>query len=145
MNQVLFVCSGNYYRSRFAEHLFNKLAERTELRWRADSRGLRVGLTDNIGSISRHAVERLRILGISINGNCRSPKQLSEADLARADLVIAMKEAEHRQLLADQFSAWAKQVEYWHVDDLDCAEPEEALSLLENGVRALVARLADEG
>jgi hypothetical protein len=56
-----------------------------------------------------------------------------------------MKEAEHRQLLADQFSECAQQVEYWHIDDLDCAEPEEALPLLENGVRALVKRLADEG
>jgi protein-tyrosine phosphatase len=29
MKQVLFLCSANYYRSRFAEHLFNWLAERS--------------------------------------------------------------------------------------------------------------------
>ena len=43
MNTVLFLCSGNYYRSRFAEHQFNAIADRDQLPWRADSRGLVVG------------------------------------------------------------------------------------------------------
>jgi hypothetical protein len=34
MKQVLFLCSGNYYRSRFAEHLFNWLAPKASLPWR---------------------------------------------------------------------------------------------------------------
>jgi hypothetical protein len=34
-------------------------------------------------------------------------------------------------------------VEYWHIDDLDCAEPEEALPLLETQVRRLVDRLGN--
>ena len=37
---VLFLCTGNYYRSRFAEILFNHLAGQSKLAWRADSRGL---------------------------------------------------------------------------------------------------------
>ena len=142
MNHVLFLCSGNYYRSRFAEHLFNWLAERYGLHWRADSRGLAVGRAGNIGPISRHAVERLHALNIPINGDSRFSKQLSEADLAKSDLIVGLKEAEHRQLLFDLFPPWAERVEYWHVDDLDCAKPEEGLANLENQVRALVARLA---
>ena len=87
INQVLFLCSGNYYRSRFAENLFNWLAESNGLHWRADSRGLAVGRSGgNIGPISRHAVERLHALNIPINGDSRSPKQLSEVDLAKSDL-----------------------------------------------------------
>jgi protein-tyrosine phosphatase len=144
MNHVLFLCSGNYYRSRFTEHLFNWLAECSGLPWRADSRGLAVGRHGNIGPVSRYTVERLHALGIPINGDSRSPLQLSEADLVASDLVIAMKEAEHRPLLADLFPSWEEQVEYWHIDDLDCAEPEEALAVLENEVRALVEQL-DEG
>ena len=37
---VLFLCTGNYYRSRFAEAVFNSVAARMGLSWRASSRGL---------------------------------------------------------------------------------------------------------
>lgn len=144
MKKILFLCSGNYYRSRFAEQLFNWLAECTGLPWRADSRGLAVGFADNIGPISRYTVERLRALRIPTDGVLRSPRQLAEADLLQSDLIVAVKEAEHRRLLQNLFPFWADRVEYWHVDDLDCAEPEEALTALEDRVRALVGRL-DEG
>ena len=36
INRVLFLCTGIYYRSRFAEHFFNWLAETDGLPWRAD-------------------------------------------------------------------------------------------------------------
>ena len=36
---VLFLCTGNYYRSRFAESLFNSVAGKMGLPWRASSRG----------------------------------------------------------------------------------------------------------
>ena len=42
--RVLFVCTGNYYRSRFAEAVFNHLAAARGLPWRAVSRGLAVHL-----------------------------------------------------------------------------------------------------
>lgn len=140
---VLFLCSGNYYRSRFAEHFFNWLAESNGIDWHADSRGLAVGHAGNVGPISRHAVERLQALNVPINGDSRFPRQLSEADLAGSDLVIGLKRAEHQLLLVDLFPSWAEQVEYWHIDDLDCAEPEEALTVLEEEVRALARRLVD--
>jgi len=38
---VLFLCTGNYYRSRHAEAVFNHHAERLGLGWRAVSRGSR--------------------------------------------------------------------------------------------------------
>ena len=34
---VLFLCTGNYYRSRFAEILFNSVAGRMGLPWKASS------------------------------------------------------------------------------------------------------------
>jgi protein-tyrosine phosphatase len=144
MKQVLFLCSANYYRSRFAEHLFNWLAEKSDLPWRADSRGLRAGPYGNIGPISRYAVEGLKLRDIPINGEHRYPLELTLADLAGSDLVIAVKEAEHRAMLREQFPLWTNLVEYWHVDDLDCAEPEEALPALDSHVRALVEKLLAE-
>ena len=37
MKRVLFLCTGNYYRSRYAEELFNHLARGENLPWRASS------------------------------------------------------------------------------------------------------------
>src|SRR5260370_39303693 len=46
---VLFLCTGNYYRSRFAEVLFNSVAAKMGLPWRASSRGLGLGRGGNKG------------------------------------------------------------------------------------------------
>jgi protein-tyrosine phosphatase len=67
--------------------------------------------------------------------------QVTEQDLGRANLIIALKEAEHRWMLAEQFPAWVDRVEYWHVHDLDCAKPKDALAQLEREVVALASRL----
>src|SRR6266446_4485609 len=51
VHTVLFLCTGNFYRSRFAEIYFNWLAPREKLLWRADSRGLALDPT-NFGPLS---------------------------------------------------------------------------------------------
>jgi protein-tyrosine phosphatase len=141
MKQVLFLCSSNYYRSRFAEHLFTHLAANRGLDWRADSRGLGVGRLNLPGQISSYALHGLAKLDIHPNGECRNPRQLSLVDLGKSDLVIAVKETEHRRMMMEKFPLWADLIEYWHIDDIDCAEPEEALTVLELQVRDLVDRL----
>jgi protein-tyrosine phosphatase len=139
--KVIFVCSANYYRSRYAEHYFNWLADQESLGWEADSRGLMVGTWGNIGPISSHTTEALKRRGIPYNEAHRDPKPLTLVDLAEADLVVAVKEAEHRALMAKQFPLWMDRIEYWHVDDLDCAQSHEALPHLECQIHALVERL----
>ncbi len=139
--KIIFLCSANYYRSRFAEHYFNWLAARESLAWEADSRGLMVGFWGNIGPISHHTIKALQSHGIPLAGPHREPIGLTLTDLAEADLVVAVKEAEHRALMTNQFPQWQDRIEYWHIDDLDCAEAHEALPYLEKHVRDLVQRL----
>jgi protein-tyrosine phosphatase len=141
---VLFLCTGNYYRSRFAEVLFNLQAERLGLSWRATSRGLALELLDATDMLSVHAIKRLTALGIPTDGHLRRPQQVSEDDLREAALVIALKEAEHRPLLTRKHPEWADRVEYWHVHDLDGAAPQQALPLIERLVLSLASRLASE-
>jgi protein-tyrosine phosphatase len=145
MKRVLFLCSSNRYRSRFAEHLFNWLAESNGLKYRADSRGLAVGQWLHRGPISTRTVAGLKARGIPIRGQNRLPRQVSEGDLASADLIVAVTEAEHRPVLADLFPCWVDRVEYWQIDDRDRDEPEQVLQRLESAVRALAARLRHGG
>jgi protein-tyrosine phosphatase len=138
---VLFLCTGNYYRSRFAEILFNRLVEGTSLRWRAVSRGLAPDKGTNVGPISKHAIAGLRSRGIRLDDKIRDPLPVAEVDLAGADWIVAVKEAEHRPMMTARFPRWAERVDYWHIDDLDAAEPAEALEHLEREVRLLIGRL----
>jgi protein-tyrosine phosphatase len=145
MKQVLFLCSANFYRSRFAEHFFNWLAGQEGLRWRADSRGLAVDHWGDLGQISHYTIEALRRRGVRVGSSHRRPKHVTLADLANSNLVIAVKEAEHRAMMKEQFPLWADQIEYWRIDDIDCAPPEDSLPVLEEHVQALVARLHASG
>jgi protein-tyrosine phosphatase len=144
MGQVLFLCTANYYRSRFAEHYFNWLASRAGLDWQAHSRGLDLSRWDGRHPISRYTLMALTGLGVPIAKDQRNPKRLTLANLVRSDLIFAVKRAEHRQMVADRFPFWTDLIEYWNVDDVDCARPEEALPVLGTHVRKLVVQLANQ-
>src|SRR2546425_4837517 len=60
--QILFVCTGNYYRSRYAEALFNQKARELHLGWKAVSRGLQI--MPGRGGISPVAMQELSKRGV---------------------------------------------------------------------------------
>jgi protein-tyrosine phosphatase len=141
---VLFLCTGNYYRSRFAEHLFNHLARQRNLCWRAISRALSNETGSwKVGPISRFALAGLQARGIRSDEPHREPVYCHEPDLCNADMVIALKETEHRPLVSRRFPDWPDRIEYWHIHDIDQALPEDALAELEQLVDNLIARLAE--
>ncbi len=135
---VLFLCTGNYYRSRFAEVLFNSVAGKMGLPWLASSRGLALERgVSNVGPMAVSAVRALEARGVRAGeAVARLPAQVTTDDLERADRIVALKHAEHLPLLQERFPAWADRVEFWHVDDAP-----EVLGLIEQEVMGLVARL----
>src|SRR5262249_1130453 len=139
---VLYLCTGNYYRSRFAEALFNSVAGRMGLPWRATSRGLALERgVNNVGPMAVSAVQALEALGVRAgDALTRMPAQVTTGDLEGAALVVALKHAEHLPLLQERFPAWAEKVEFWHVDDAP-----EVLGLIEQEVMGLVARILGGG
>jgi protein-tyrosine phosphatase len=139
---VLFLCTGNYYRSRYAEILFNSVAERMSLSWRASSRGLALERgVNNVGPMAASAIKALEARGLrGVPEFGRLPIQVTVDDFAAAHWIVALKEAEHLPLLQERYPAWAERVEFWQVDDAP-----EVLGLIEREVMDLAARLIGGG
>ncbi|HEY4143040.1 MAG TPA: low molecular weight phosphatase family protein [Pseudolabrys sp.] len=142
MPHVLFLCTGNYYRSRFAEELFNHHAPQLSVPWSATSRALAIERgVNNVGPLSVYTRQALEERGIAARGADRMPASCTLSDLESAKLVVALKETEHRPLLTERFRGWEDRVTYWHVDDVDIASPVTALSEIERHVDDLIVRL----
>lgn len=139
---MLFLCTGNYYRSRFAELWFNHRAPREGLEWRATSRGLGLVPERNSGCISEFTRTRLAERGVRLEEPVRFPEASTVEDLRQAERIIAMKRAEHEPMLRVRFPEEHLRVEYWHIDDVDCELPDCALEKLEQQVETLILELA---
>jgi protein-tyrosine phosphatase len=136
---VLFLCTGNFYRRRYAEAWFNYHAPQSGLLWRAASRGFLPHLADM--SLSPCACERLGEHDIPRSFTRRVPTRLSFADLTKANLVVAMLESEHRPMIRDQFPRREDRVCYWNIHDVDVESPHFTLPLTEAGVEKLIGQL----
>jgi protein-tyrosine phosphatase len=151
MKIVLFLCTGNYYRSRFAEELFNSAARVDCPEWTAVSRGIAVDLgINNVGPIARSVVQALQTHGIRLNPLfMRMPLQLEIADLESAHHIVALNQEEHFPLMQERFCSWLRatdpgRIEYWHVHDTDRMAPEQVLPLIAKKVYSLMKRLSGE-
>jgi protein-tyrosine phosphatase len=81
---------------------------------------------------------------LAVRGICpseRMPIVCQIGDLMSADLVIALKEAEHRRLLADRFPGWESRATYWHVHDIDVGDPADAIAVVDELIRGLISDL----
>jgi len=163
LRKVLFICTGNFFRSAFAEHYFNHLAaENRELgvrdprrkpaAWSAESRGLdlaQLSPSQRAARMSHFTLERLRGLGVPVpmapgaRFPAHSPTPLALADLERFDRVIAMHAPSHRPMLRAFVErhpgppgALLDRVEFWHIDDVTAA-PGAALTPEQQAGRSL--------
>ncbi|MDQ3043170.1 MAG: low molecular weight phosphatase family protein [Acidobacteriota bacterium] len=138
---VLFLCTGNYYRSRFSEIYFNHLSRKHNYVWQADSRGFRLNNEENFGAMSPFALSRLKNLKIDVAQPQRYPKALTAEDLERAGLIVALYDVEHRPWVIQNFPNWLEKIEYWQVPDVPLATPQAALRLIEKQIDKLFERL----
>ena len=137
-NSILFICTGNYYRSRYAEIFFNHLAAKKQVNWFADSRGLEASAGRNVGPISKFALDRLADQGILLKEPIRFPIQLEEKDLQAAGLIVAVNRVEHEPMMKKYFPAWTEKIIYWDVADLDITDSENALSAIEKQIHLII-------
>ena len=142
---ALFVCTGNYYRSRFAEYLFAHLVEKQGLSWSADSAGLGVSWACkiNVGPISKVALASLEGRGITIT-EPRMPRDMTLDDLNNAKRIILLDEPEHRPMMREKFPDWEdhERVTYWKVLDVPPSDDFHPMDAIDPLVRELVEELS---
>ncbi len=119
--RLIFVCTGNFYRSRLAEMLFNHHAAGLGLPWVAESRGLAVN--GQLKGLSAEARAYATFAGLPESAP-RNPRPLLVDELAAADLVVLMNRAEHVPLIEREFRPVYRAllnrgaIQAWNVFDL---------------------------
>ena len=140
--KVLFLCTGNYYRSRFCEIYFNHLINNKAIK--ADSKGLLAWRKINEGMLSIHTLNYLNQLSLDPS-SMKFPEQIEARHFVSGVKIIAMDELEHRPMMEKDFPQYVDRIEYWQVHDIDFTEPAEALPILKEKVEVLVKQLASTG
>ncbi len=141
---VLFLCTGNYYRSRLAEELFNYYAKDKNLPERSFSKGLGDNWPSlvNPGSISVHTVNYLETLKIRPASADRMPAPCTQEDLHRASRIILLSEKEHVPMFRNKFPDFPlAQVEMWEVGDLPVTAPNLAMQFVHLNVSKLIEEM----
>jgi len=138
--RVLFICTGNFYRSRFAEAVFNYHAEQRKIPWIAFSRGLAIHLAE--GYLSTYTTEALNTRQIHLRHTGPARVPLSEEDLLKSSYRIAMDRSEHLQMMLEQFPGWADQIDYWDVSDIPFRSSTDALPEIELKVMQLLEEVS---
>ena len=114
--KVLFVCTANIHRSRFAEEVFNFLAKERNSAHRAFSAGLRVG-NYSFRTIYYPALDNLKKFNITpLRPNDHSI-HIEEVDIHEYDRIICMDEGEHRPMVMANENLDDELFEYWNIID----------------------------
>lgn len=145
MKTILFLCTGNFYRSRYAEIAFNHAAKARGLAWRAASTGLRVDFEQkwNKGPLSADTQRALDARGITCESVTRMPIDTTGQHLAAAALIVALKEREHRPLMIERFPDHAERTRYWDVTDVPPSPEYDPLNEIDKLLEPLLDELAN--
>jgi protein-tyrosine phosphatase len=142
---ILFLCTGNYYRSRFAEEYFNAQVCARGIHHRADSRGLSIEFErlKNPGPMSADALAELGKLGIEVKKSIRMPRKLSGTEVPFFDQIICMDKKEHLPMVKKRASLRDRKVIYWKIKDLGEVPASKALPECREMVDGLIKKIED--
>jgi len=105
--KVLFVCSGNAYRSPVAEALLKK--------FRPDIQADSAGTYPILPRISESAKKFLKMEN-ALNNLKGEPEGLDEKELDRYDLIVAM-EPQHKEIVLNKCKGCEDTTVVWNIDD----------------------------
>ena len=146
MQTVLFLCTGNYFRSRFSELWFN---HQIALLGRCDaihavSAGLNVRAdSGNVGAIAKEAQAAFQQRGVAVNPTqLAMPRQVSRPDVEQADVVVAVDADAHRPMVQELFPDLEAKIRFWRVKDLDEVDAvDDPITLLQQKIDQLIKAL----
>jgi protein-tyrosine phosphatase len=138
--KVCFVCTGNYYRSRFAEATFNFMAKECGEKYVAESRGLNISAADKVaadyGELSPYTKNKMEELDIPISFTSSKRQPISKQDLKDFDIIVVMDRSEHFSMVKsfvgedEDMILSAKNFKYWAIKDVFDWKPEETLGAI---------------
>jgi len=146
MYSVLFLCTGNYFRSRFAEYWFNRCIDLRSMQGQciSGSAGLNVSADNgNVGPMAAEAIAALRDRGLELDfATLPLPRQVTEDLLRSANLIVAVDAHVHRPMIRDKYPEWESKIQFWEVKDLgEGGLAHDPIAQLENAVEDLVEQL----
>jgi len=140
--KILFVCTGNYYRSRYAAIYFNHLmGMKCHCGYEAFSKGFRANSVGNIGPLSKYTVRRMIEKEIPFQTPVKFPEKLTLEDITSSHMVVVLKKEEHLEMAIEYFPDCHHVFEYWDIHDIDCEEPNVTLDRIEAKVEKLIEEL----
>jgi len=144
--RCFFFCSGNYYRSRYAEIVFNTLARASKDRLARHVRGpFAPSTSPTTQALSRPSFSTSRTIA---DGGARAhsrPARRYQARSRRRAGHRCVKESEHRTILAARFPEFVDRVVYWNIHDVDVASPADNPARARKGGRRALQTLSPSG
>lgn len=143
MKRLLFLCTANYYRSRFSEQYFNHHARLRGLAWQADSKAItRHPQFEGVeGPMSPHSIQYLADLGLKADTS-RFPARVEDDHFDHYHRVIAASRDEHFPMMQAHFPHRAQAIDYFTVEDLHIYGPEQAMPHLVSSLNGLLEELS---
>ncbi len=143
MHNILFVCTANIFRSRFAEEVFNCLVIKQRIPAKAFSAGLKVG-EYHVRKIYRPALEQLTKFNIKPKRPNELSVHINEVQLSKYDQLICMDEAEHKPMVLSNSKLNDINFEYWDIIDEPKVQSDVSLPICFSKVKELVDDLKNK-
>jgi protein-tyrosine phosphatase len=143
--KILFVCTGNYYRSKFCENLWEHLLEKFDKEGEVSSSGLKPELAllwkDAFGNVSPFTVKALKVMNVKLC-NDSSLHMLNQEEIYDSDKIIFINKKEHLPLLSESgLTVPVEKIVCWENEDVDEEFPMESIFNMIDNVCGLFQRL----
>lgn len=132
--KILFVCTGNYYRSKFCENLWQYLLERFDQKGEVSSSGLKPELAllwkEAFGKVSPFTTRALKVIGVPVYDDS-SLHMLNQEEIYNCDKIVFINKEEHMNLLKDSgLRVPLDKIVAWDNADVDQEFPIESIFLM---------------